>query len=34
MIGVRDGRHFLMVAGESIDDVLARDQGFSVKAGS
>jgi len=34
MIGVQDGRHFLMVAGESIDDVLARDQGFSVKAGS
>ena len=34
MIGVRAARHFLIVAGESIDDVLARDQGFSVKAGS
>ena len=34
MIGVSDGHHFLMVAGESIADVLARDQGFAVKAGS
>ena len=33
MVGVHEGHHFLMVAGESIKDVLARDQGFTETVG-
>jgi hypothetical protein len=31
MVGVNDGEHFVMVQGESITDVLSRDQGFVKK---
>ena len=31
MVGVHDGAHFVMVQGESITDVLSRDQGFAKK---
>lgn len=31
MVGVNDGEHFVMVQGESITDVLSRDQGFAKK---
>jgi len=34
MVGVHRGSHFLMVAGETLDDVLARDQGLLAKARS
>jgi hypothetical protein len=34
MVAVHEGGHHLMVAGETVDDVLARDRGVTANQGA